>query len=71
MRSAPLQAHGVYHVDLKETVGAVEWIIEVEVDTGKIMTPLLALSSEAAMWLESCQFTLPGSSSVQQERRAH
>ena len=56
-----LDAHGVYRVDLKETVAAVEWVIEVEADTGKIATQPLALSSESLVWLESCRFTLPGS----------
>ena len=65
MRSVPCDAHGVYRVDLKETVGAVEGVIEVGVDTGKIGTQPLALSSEAAVRLESCQFTVPGSRGVQ------
>jgi hypothetical protein len=41
-------------------------VIEVEADTGKIVTQPLALSSEAVVWLESCPFRLPGSRSVQQ-----
>lgn len=47
-------------------VVAVGWVIEVEADTGKIVTQPLALSSEAVVWLESCPFRLPGSRSVQQ-----
>jgi hypothetical protein len=50
-----LDAHGVYRVDLKETVAAVEWTIEVEADTGKIVTKPLAIFSEAVVWLESCR----------------
>jgi hypothetical protein len=43
----------------------VEWILEVEADTGKIVTQPLVLSSEALVWLEECRFTLPGSWGVQ------
>ena len=56
-----LDAHGVCRVDLKPSSPPVVWILEVDGDTGKIVTQPLVLSSEAAVWLESCRFTLPGS----------
>jgi hypothetical protein len=52
-------------VDLTPGTSPVEWFLEVEADTGKIVTQPLALSSVTAVWLEECRFTLPGSRSVQ------
>ena len=43
----------------------VEWILEVEEDSGKLITQPLALSTMALIWLESCRFTPPGSKGVQ------
>ena len=60
-----LDAHGVYRIDIKQVTSPVEWVIEVEADTGKIATQPLAVSTMALIWLESCRFTLPGSKSVQ------
>jgi len=59
-----LDAHGVYRVDLNPGSSPVEWVLEVEADTGKIVTRPLALSTMALIWLESCRFTLPGSNRV-------
>lgn len=42
-----LDAHGIYRVDLKEPMAAVEWVIEVEAEPGKITAQPLALSSAA------------------------
>lgn len=60
-----LDAHGIYRVDLTPGMSPVKWILEVEADTGKIVTQPLALSTMALIWLEECRFTLPGSQGVQ------
>jgi hypothetical protein len=60
-----LDAHGVYRADLRQGSSPVDWIVEVEADSGKIVTQPMVLSNEAVVWLEKCQFTLPGSRGVQ------
>ena len=60
-----LDAHGVYRIDIRQVTSPVEWAIEVQADTGEIVTQPLALSGAATVWLASCRFALPGSRGVQ------
>jgi hypothetical protein len=59
-----LDAHGVYRGGLLPGSSPVQWILEVETDTGKVITQPLVLSTMALIWLERCRLTLPENRSV-------
>ena len=55
---------GVYRVNLEPSAVPVDWVIEIETDTGHLITQPLRPSNAAIVWLEEHQLSLPGSRSL-------
>ena len=58
------ESHGVYRVNLEPSAAPVDWVMEIETDTGHLITQPLRLSNAAIVWLEERRLSIPGSRSL-------